>query len=80
MSIKQHVRLILEEIESVGGVVDRVRHGKHVVVFWTYRGHKFVLTTSSTPSDPRAARNRLAQIRAQARSAVSQNSEAPCVA
>lgn len=67
-------------IESEGGVVDRVRHGRHLVIYWRVGDAKFVTTLANSPSDRRAAANKVAQIRACFRSAVSQNSEAVCVA
>lgn len=67
MANKKFEQLVLETIVNVGGVVDRIRRDRHLVVYWTVNGHKLVVTTSRTPSDPRAVRNIIGTIRSMAR-------------
>lgn len=43
------VRVAAAEIERLGGKVEDVTRGKHMKVWWSYRGRKFINTLPCTP-------------------------------
>lgn len=67
MSKQQHLAPIMDAIASVGGVVDRTRIGRHHMIYWRIGEKQFVSSVAKTPSDWRAERNKIAQIKSQAR-------------
>ena len=72
MSKAQDLAPIMAVIASVGGVVDRHQYGKHHKIYWRIGEKQFVTSVSKTPSDWRAERNKIAQIKALARAAHSE--------
>lgn len=59
----QHVERLLDEITKLGGTVSRVEKNKSVKVFFEAKGRKFIHVSALTPSDHRAERNALSDVR-----------------
>lgn len=77
MGVNSWHQLALDEINLLGGTIDKTRHGKHLVVFWRIGERKLTTALPLSPSDHRALKNKISEIRRQARSL---NMEAPRVA
>jgi hypothetical protein len=65
----QHLQLVLHEIEAVGGVIDRIDHRRHWVVYWTVHGRKLIYVTPVTSASVRGTWKAVSDIRRYARSA-----------
>lgn len=55
-----------DEIERVGGEVEKVRYGRHVIVFWRLGAAKHINVCGGTASDWRAALNVRGEVRRKA--------------
>lgn len=64
-----HLDAVLNEIENVGGAIDRLDERKHWVIYWSFRGHKFIQVAPKTSRSASGIRNTVSEIRRGARSA-----------
>jgi hypothetical protein len=66
-TIPHHAKELAPEIEALGGRIDSLRVGRHLRLRWSIGEAKWIETIAVSPSDFRARRNALAQIRRRAR-------------
>lgn len=59
-----------KEIEGAGGSVDRIRMGRHLVVYWSVDGRSFVQTVPCTSRSASGILNLRADIRRKIRETV----------
>jgi hypothetical protein len=56
-------RLVVDEIERLGGVVERIERNKHPKIYFTLGKRKLVHVCASSPGDHRALLNNRALLR-----------------
>jgi hypothetical protein len=56
-------QLMRDEIERLGGVIERVERNKHPKIFFVIGNRKFVHVCAASPSDHRALMNNRAILR-----------------
>jgi hypothetical protein len=60
--------IVRAEIKRRGGVIDRERQNRHIVIYWSIGQHKFMTTVARCRSAaPRLVKNAMAEVRRQAR-------------
>jgi hypothetical protein len=69
MTRRVHLDVVLAEIEGAGGVIDRIEHRKHWVVYWSMGERKLIYVTPTTSRSTRGLRNAASDIRRYARMA-----------
>lgn len=65
-----NLALVLEEIEAVGGQIDRIDKKKHYKVYWSVRGRKYMIVTAASSRSSSGLRNSVSEVRRQARLAL----------
>jgi hypothetical protein len=63
----EHIGAVLKAIKDVGGVVDRIDHRKHWVVYWSIRGRKLIYVTPTSSGSVRGTWKAVSDIRRHAR-------------
>ena len=64
----QHISTVLKTIQAVGGVVDRIDHRRHWVIYWrTTEGRKLIYVTPSSSGSVRGTWKAVSDIRRHAR-------------
>lgn len=63
------VEPVRAEILRLGGIIDRLRQGRHVVIYWSIAGRKHITVVPSSTVNYHALRNLLSHVRKSARSA-----------
>jgi hypothetical protein len=63
------VEPVRSEILRLGGVIDRLRLGRHVIIYWSIAGRKLITVVPRTSSNLHALGNLLSHVRKSARSA-----------
>jgi hypothetical protein len=64
MRTGERIKLVCAEIRRLGGVIERQRQGRHMVIYWALGPHKFVSVVPVNGSEgPHALQNSIADVR-----------------
>jgi hypothetical protein len=51
---RENMSAVLREIERLGGMIDRIEHGRHWKIYWSFGGRKLVQIVAVSPRTGRS--------------------------